>query len=327
MILDDLGFQGAGAVIDVFVWRMRRNRRRRYLMGEDSPTATDRISEDDTTTTTATGSSVASWLRFVEYSFSASVMIVAIALQVGIMDAWMLFALAALTWVTMILGLVAERVLAVEEDIAALVLNYGGGGGGGGGKGDDARVSVHVSAGGGTTATDSNHDNDNDSAAVISSGSTLLNKKKGVAAAVVTSTARQQQSAAISAACAGLSLPLVRWAAHFAGWITQGVVFVVIIAHFFTSQRTCEFADAPGGRDENVAPDFVYAIVFCELGLFACFGLTQLAQFMAYDTWRGGGGGGGGGGGSGRGERCGQERPLTPHIFKAAALTLVCFYH
>ena len=316
MISDDLTFQGAAAVIDVFVWRMRRNRRR-YLMGEDSPAATGRINEDeDTSATTATGSSVASWLRFVEYSFSASVMIVAIALQVGIMDAWMLFALAALTWVTMILGLVAERVLAVEEDIAALVLHCGGGGGG---KGDDTRVSVHLNAGGGTTAAvaaaadgnDDNADNDDNSAAVVSSGSTLLSKKKGGAAAVA-STARQQQSAAISAACAGLSLPLVRWAAHFAGWVTQGVVFVVIIAHFFTSQRTCEFADAPGGRDENVAPDFVYAIVFCELGLFACFGLTQLAQFMAYDTWRGGGGGGGGG------RRCGQERhPFAPHTFKA----------
>lgn len=51
--------------------------------------------EDDT----EAGSSVASWLRFIEYSFSASVMIVAISLQVGIMDAWMLFTLAALTWV------------------------------------------------------------------------------------------------------------------------------------------------------------------------------------------------------------------------------------
>ena len=52
------------------------------------------LGQDDT----ATGSGVASWLRFIEYSFSAAVMIVAIALQVGIVDAWMLFTLAALTW-------------------------------------------------------------------------------------------------------------------------------------------------------------------------------------------------------------------------------------
>jgi hypothetical protein len=71
----------------------------------------------------------------------------------------------------------------------------------------------------------------------------------------------------------------------------MGAVFVIIIAHFFTSQRTCEFADAPRGVGENLAPDFVYAIVFCELGLFACFGVTQLAQFLAFDLWRGGGGG------------------------------------
>jgi hypothetical protein len=44
------------------------------------------------------------WLRFIEYSFSAAVMIVAISLQVGLMDAWMLFTLATLTWATMMLG-------------------------------------------------------------------------------------------------------------------------------------------------------------------------------------------------------------------------------
>ena len=32
----------------------------------------------------------------------------------------------------------------------------------------------------------------------------------------------------------------------------RGVVFAVIIAHFFASQQTCEFADALGGRKDNV---------------------------------------------------------------------------
>ena len=63
----------------------------------------------------------------------------------------------------------------------------------------------------------------------------------------------------------------------------------MIVAHFFTSQRGCEFADAPCGRDDNVAPDFVYAIVFCELALFASFGITQLSQFVHFDDWRQGG--------------------------------------
>ena len=67
-------------------------------------------SADDHVTTTHRAA-MASWLRFIE-ARSVAVMVVAIALQVGLMDAWMLFALAALTWTTMMLGLVGERVLA-----------------------------------------------------------------------------------------------------------------------------------------------------------------------------------------------------------------------
>jgi hypothetical protein len=64
----------------------------------------------------------------------------------------------------------------------------------------------------------------------------------------------------------------------------MGATFVVIIAHFFSSQRTCEFEDDPDdGADANVAPDFVYAIVFGELALFALFGATQFAQFARFE--------------------------------------------
>lgn len=170
----------------------------------------------------------------------------------------------------MMLGLVAERVLAVEEDIAALVFGCSAGGGDrGGGGGGGGR------AGGGDNVTEAS----------------LLKKTSDAHQGPGDSVPTAALSATTTAvACAGLPLPLVRWAAHFAAWITQGVVFVVVIAHFFTSQRTCEFAEAPGGRGDNVAPDFVYAIVFCELALFALFGVTQLVQFMAYDTWRNGSG-------------------------------------
>ena len=41
-----------------------------------------------------------------------------------------------------------------------------------------------------------------------------------------------------------------------------------------------------------MAPKFVYAIVFAELGLFACFGFTQFFQFLRFD-FKGEGGGGG----------------------------------
>ena len=85
-------FQAAAAVLDVVIARMRRSRRR-YLFGGAGD------EEDLNTAAVVASSGVASWLRFVEYSFSAAVMIVAIGLQVGIMDAWMLFVLAALTWV------------------------------------------------------------------------------------------------------------------------------------------------------------------------------------------------------------------------------------
>jgi hypothetical protein len=48
-------------------------------------------------------------IRFTEYSLSASVMIVAIALQIGILHTHTLILLATLTWTTMICGLVTEK--------------------------------------------------------------------------------------------------------------------------------------------------------------------------------------------------------------------------
>ena len=87
-------FQVAAALIDGVV--RFQSKRRCFQRGSSS--GRDHAGGGDDTTP-AVSSSVASWLRFVEYSFSATVMIVTIALQVGIMDAWMLFALAALTWV------------------------------------------------------------------------------------------------------------------------------------------------------------------------------------------------------------------------------------
>jgi hypothetical protein len=49
-------------------------------------------------------------LRYVEYSFSAAVMIMAIALEAGIRDVYTLQCMFVLTWVTMLLGIVAEYV-------------------------------------------------------------------------------------------------------------------------------------------------------------------------------------------------------------------------
>ena len=86
-------FQFAAAVFDLAA-RARRRRHRRIVIGDTSAD----VARADDTNDSETRESVSAWLRFVEYGFSAAVMIVAIALQVGLMDAWMLFALATLTW-------------------------------------------------------------------------------------------------------------------------------------------------------------------------------------------------------------------------------------
>jgi hypothetical protein len=60
-------------------------------------------------------------LRFIEYSFSASIMIIAIGVEAGIRDLYTLEMMFILTWVTMILGLLAEiisTVLSSDPSIA-----------------------------------------------------------------------------------------------------------------------------------------------------------------------------------------------------------------
>jgi len=201
--------------------------------------------------TTPHRAAMASWLRFVEYSFSAAVMVVAIALQVGLMDAWMLFALAALTWTTMMLGLLGERVLAAEERVVAAGARA-------------ERWSQRERRG-----DDESETNDTPPSSVSSQARDDPRR------------AMRSETAAVAAA-----LRVVRWTAHLTGWVSQGVVFVVIIAHFFASQRACEWEDSTeegNRREDNVAPDFVYAIVFAELALFVGFGATQFAQFAQFD--------------------------------------------
>lgn len=236
-------FQAAAAVADAFWFRARARRAEKKQNDDDLSASLFEPSslEDENTTRERTRAAIASWLRFVEYSFSAAVMVVAIALQVGLMDAWSLFALAALTWTTMMLGLVAERVLAVEERVAAL----------------KARTEP-------TPPT----------RAMVSAG---------IVAPIMIGHGqwRRSETAAVAS-----GLRVVRWTAHLTGWVSQGVVFVIIIAHFFASQRACEWeasTEKGNRRTDNVAPDFVYAVVFAELALFVGFGLTQTAQFVCFD--------------------------------------------
>ena len=231
-------FQATAAVVDAVALK-KRKKQRIQLMGDDDEVRfeKDAVAQVAATSIPSINSSyqnstspVSSWFRFIEYSLSASVMVVAIALQVGLFDAWLLFACAALTWVTMMLGLVAERVFTVEEHLCAMKKRTDG---------------IHSPNDAMKHATDS-----------------LSN-----------------------------SLCLIRWTSHFSAWVTQGVVFVIIIAHFFNSQQACEWADSveDGNRQsDNTAPKFVYAIVFAELALFLGFGVTQLSQFVVFDKQKSG---------------------------------------
>ena len=59
---------------------------------------------------------LAARLRFVEYSFSASIMILAIGVEAGIRDLYTLYMMFVLTWITMILGLMADMFSIISEN-------------------------------------------------------------------------------------------------------------------------------------------------------------------------------------------------------------------
>jgi hypothetical protein len=54
-------------------------------------------------------------LRFVEYSFSASIMIMAIAVEAGIRDLYIIVVMFILIWITQMLGLLAETLSEISE--------------------------------------------------------------------------------------------------------------------------------------------------------------------------------------------------------------------
>jgi len=60
------------------------------------------------------------------------------------------------------------------------------------------------------------------------------------------------------------------WLSHGIGWMTQLIVFFVLLQQFHGSQNTC--------GSTRAAPYFVWAIVYVELVLFASFGFVQLFQ-------------------------------------------------
>jgi hypothetical protein len=129
----------------------------------------------------------------------------------------MFFALAALTWATMILGLLAERILAVEEALARTFASAG----------DTVRYRFPLPARLFRSSLHESHAREN-----FSPLSQVTTRVHVGAASDVPSSRRaaEHQNAgdvatAIAASCVGLSLPFLRWTAHFAGWITMGVVY------------------------------------------------------------------------------------------------------
>merc|ERR1719174_1160156 len=76
-----------------------------------------------------------------------------------------------------------------------------------------------------------------------------------------------------------IALDVVRWVVHIMGWIPQFVIYGILVSYFYRSQKTCDF----NNNERNVAPDFVYWIIYAEMALFGGFGITQIVQFVRYD--------------------------------------------
>ena len=60
------------------------------------------------------------------------------------------------------------------------------------------------------------------------------------------------------------------------------IVIYGILVLLLQLQKTCDF----DGNDRNVAPEFVYWIIFMEMALFGGFGITQIVQFVLHEFGR-----------------------------------------
>jgi hypothetical protein len=153
-------------------------------------------------------------IRFIEYSWSASVMIVAIALQLGIMHVHTLILLAALVWATMMCGLACEKTRATWKKL-------------------DNIMKIAES------------------------------KKNDAQSALI----EQKDEIKLKG-----ELTNVIWLTHTIGWAMLSVTFFVLLSTFHGSQKSCDSPDA--------APNFVWAIVYGELFMFAFFGFVQMLQIF-----------------------------------------------
>jgi hypothetical protein len=177
-------------------------------------------------------------IRFVEYSISASVMIVAIGLQLGIFHAQVLLLLAALTWTTMICGIVSEmllpEMLLPDKSAEALFSR-------------ENCLDRHLQT---------------EYSQINSDPKTIQHLRTEINLIGMFLRLREATQRALRRA------NRVAWLAHAIGWVTQMSVFFVLLQQFHGGQDC----------SPRAAPAFVWVIVYGELALFSSFGFVQLLQ-------------------------------------------------
>lgn len=149
-------------------------------------------------------------LRFIEYAFSASIMIAVISVQSGIQNYYTVLLICVTCSITQILGLISEYTRAKLLDIV---------------KDDDDTWAPWC-----------------------------MNRN-------IESKRRDEYENNL----------FLAYMSQFSAWLSFGSAYGVIINHFYASNQNCS-----GGT----APDFVYAIVWSQAGLFTSFGLIQVLSLV-----------------------------------------------
>lgn len=184
-------------------------------------------------------------IRFGEYSLSAAVMIVAIALQIGILHTHTLLLLATLTWATMICGLLTEKLSAVLGGRGNRIGGIGGLKGPRGIRGLNGLRTLRGIKANRASGGLKDHEDEGDEQ--------LYNAHDG---GYIDELSKRE-------------LRKIMIIAHSIGWVFITVVFGVVL-NAFHQQSSCDYPQS--------APKFVWAIVYVELSLFAAFGGVQLLQ-------------------------------------------------
>lgn len=196
-------------------------------------------------------------LRFLEYSISASLMLLCIALIGSLQDVYAHVGIGVLTAGTMLFGLIAE-ILFSDEFLPEEMLK-----------------------------------NEPQATAVASQNLQLFRRARfnnelgdlvkqnyngDVAVSLYNAKYHPKDD------CDGVHIKLrqLGWVAHFAGWITMiGAYGGIVLNHYFWSvvQAEDEYEDFEG------PPAWITGLIFAIMSLYMIFGFAQLFQFCAKDPW------------------------------------------